>query len=170
MIFYFDQLRMVIRELEREIRDVKEKMYHHHRHHTINSLFTFTFLNNKISFMSNASLTVPTGTPVTGKNTPLDAKNNALPLSAYKVGSCTYGVIPGPSGNPPGFTVAAGAVEEDFVVTETSPGNASDGIITFDAQDVNGNQLPQSQGTLIFTAIPAVAVGSAFAFDQTSHS
>ena len=133
------------------------------------NLFTFQFLNYKSSAMSNAILSVPTGTPVTGFNSPVDVKDNVLPDSAYKVGSCVYAVIAGPSGNPPGFTVAPGAKEEAFVVTETTPGTASDGIITFDAQDVNGTPLPQSQGTLSFTATPALAVGSAFNFDQTTH-
>jgi len=117
----------------------------------------------------NSTLTVPSGTPVDGFNAPLDAKKNVLKDSAYKPGSCKYGVIPGPSGNPPGFTVAPGATEEDFTVTENTAGAASDGIITFDAQDAEGNQLPQSQGTLIFTAVTPVAVESEFNFNQTSH-
>ena len=119
--------------------------------------------------MSNSKLTVPSGTPVDGFNNPADAKGNDLPITAYKSGSCKYGVITGPSGNPPGFTVAPGATEEEFVVTETTPNTASDGIITFDAQDVDGNDLAQSQGLLIFTEAPALAVGSNFNFNQTSH-
>lgn len=122
----------------------------------------------------NATLSVPSGTAVSGYNAPLDANNNQLPDTAYKAGSCKYGVIAGPSGNAPGFSIAPGATEEQFVVTETTPGTASDGIITFDAQDINGNQLPQSQGTLVFTVTPppppAVAVASQFVFNTTSTS
>jgi hypothetical protein len=137
----------------------------------LRSIFTFQFLTYKISSMSNASLTVPSGTKVTGFNSPVDASTPpvVLPDTAYKTGSCKYGVIEGPSGNAPGFTVAPGPVEEDFIVTETVAGAGSDGIITFDAQDVNGNQLPQSQGTLIFTPVvtpPPAAVASQFNFDQ----
>lgn len=151
------------------VTDLLSRIPHPHHEYHKKSKFTFQFLNYKFSSMSNAVLTVPTGTPVTGFNTPVDVKGNILPDAAYKVGSCVYGVITGPSGNPPGFTVAPGAKEEAFVVTETAPGSANDGIITFDAQDVNGVQLPQSQGTLSFTATAAVAVGSAFNFDQTTH-
>jgi hypothetical protein len=151
---------------------LEKEAHHRHRHLEKRSIFTFQFSNYKISFMSNASLTVPSGTSVTGFNAPLDGSTPpvVLPDTAYKAGSCKYGVIAGPSGNPPGFTVAPGPAEEDFVVTENVPGAASDGIITFDAQDVNGNQLPQSQGTLIFTATTGggtpVAVASQFNFDQ----
>lgn len=119
--------------------------------------------------MSNAVLTVPSGTPVSGFNSPLDAKGNVLKDSAFKVGSCKYGVIKGPSGNDPGFSVAPGATEEQFEVTENAEGAASDGIITFDAQDVDGTDLPQSQGTLVFTAVAPKAVESQFNFDQTTH-
>lgn len=156
-------------ENERLLIHLVDRLTHKEPENKKVSIFTFKFLNYKISSMSNAVLTVPTGTPVTGFNSPADIKGNNLPDSAYKVGSCVYGVIVGPSGNAPGFTVAPGAREEAFVVTETAPGSASDGIITFDAQDVNGTQLPKSQGTLSFTATPAVAVGSNFNFDQTSH-
>jgi hypothetical protein len=139
----------------------------------LKSQFTFKFSNYKFSSMSNASLTVPSGTPVTGFNAPLDGSTPpvVLPDSAYKTGSCKYTVVPGPSGNPPGFTAAPGPVEEDFVVTENVPGAGSDGQINFDAQDVNGNQLPTSSGILAFTPSttpppPAVAVASQFNFDQ----
>jgi hypothetical protein len=142
-----------------------------HDHPRKRSIFTFTFSNYKISSMSNATLTVPSGTPVTGFNAPLDGSTPpvVLPDSAYKTGSCKYTVVAGPSGNTPSFTVAPGPVEEDFIVTENVPGAASDGQINFDAQDVNGNQLPTSNGILVFTATtttPAVAKGSQFNFDQ----
>lgn len=123
--------------------------------------------------MNAAALTVPSGTQVSGFNAPLDAGDNVLPNSAYKAGSCKYTVVPGPSGNAPGFSVSTPSDEEDFVVTEDTPGSASDGQINFDAQDVNGNQLPTASGVLIFTATttppppppPAVAVASQFNFN-----
>ncbi len=122
--------------------------------------------------MNAPNLTVPSGTPISGFNAPLDSGNNVLPNSAYKTGSCKYTVVPGPSGNAPGFTVSSPSDEEDFVVTELVPGAASDGQINFDAQDVNGNQLPTASGILIFTATnnpppppPAVAVASQFNFN-----
>lgn len=173
LIHYFIEEIRSLRSVEHRLLGIVDRLLpkedHCCRTQKIHSGFAFQFFNYKFKSMSNAVLTVPTGTPVTGSNAPVDAKGNVLPDAAYKVGSCVYKVIPGPSGNPPGFSVAPGAREEAFVVTETAPGSASDGIITFDAQDVNGNQLPQSQGTLTFTATPAVAVGSQFTFDQTSH-
>lgn len=110
------------------------------------------------------ALTVPTGTPVTGSAQPLDAKGNVLPNAAFKAGSCKFSVSAGA-----GFSVAPGATEEQFVITETAAGSASTGELLFDAQDVNGNQLPQSSASISFTAIPAVAVSSQIVFDQTSH-
>lgn len=167
------ELREFFRDLRRQEREICERIHRHHRHIAHESRFTFLINNFKFSAM-NSILSVPSGTPVSGYNAPLDANNNQLPDSAYKAGSCVYGVIAGPSGNLPGFTVAPGATEEQFVVTETTPGSASDGIITFDAQDVNGNQLPQSQGTLAFTVVPppppVVAVGSQFVFNTSSTS
>lgn len=135
----------------------------------IRSIFTFEFLNYKITSNMNAVLSVPSGTPVTGFNAAGDAKGNDLGDSRYQAGSCLYAVIAGPSGNPPGFTVAPGAREEAFVVTETTPGSASDGIITFNAKDNLGNVIPQSQGTLNFTAAVAIVTQNLFSFDQTSH-
>lgn len=167
MIYLEAELRRIEQLLKLKIQELEK----HFPGRRTKNLFNFVIKNYKISFMSNATLTVPSGTPVTGFNAPLDGSTPpvVLPDSAYKAGSCKYGVIAGPSGNPPGFTVAPGPVEEDFIVTETTPGAASDGIITFDAQDINGNQLPQSQGTLVFTAAvtpPPVAVASQFNFDQ----
>jgi hypothetical protein len=113
---------------------------------------------------------VPTGTPVTGEAAPVDAKGNVLADTAFKAGSCKWSVAPNADGTPnTAFTIAPGAVEEDFVVTETTPGQASSGTINFDAQDINGNQLPTQTASLAFTAAPAVAVGSQITFDQTSH-
>lgn len=122
--------------------------------------------------MNAPTLTVPSGTPVSGFNAPLDSAGNVLPNSAYKPGSCKYTVVPGPSGNPPGFTVSTPSDEEDFVVTELVPGAASDGQINFDAQDVDGNPVPTSSGILIFMSTtppppppPPVAVASKFTFN-----
>lgn len=115
------------------------------------------------------NLTVPTGTPVTGSCSPLDAKGNVLKNTAFKAGSCKWSVAPIIDGNPAGFTVATGDIEEDFVITEISLGAASSGVLLFDAQDVNGNQLPQASATITFTEVAAVAVGSQINFDQTSH-
>jgi hypothetical protein len=139
-----------------------------HKHKVI-SLFTFQFLNYKFTSTMDAVLSVPSGTPVTGFNAAGDAKGNDLGDSRYLAGSCVYAVIGGPSGNPPGFTVAPGSREEAFVVTETTPGSASDGIIIFNAKDSAGNVIPQSQGILTFTAAPAVVTQNLFTFDQTSH-
>lgn len=122
--------------------------------------------------MNAPNLTVPSGTPVSGFNAPLDAANNVLPNSAYKAGSCKYSVVPGPSGNPPGFSISTPADEEDFVVTENAPGSASDGQINFDSEDAEGNPVPTSSGILIFTSTtppppppPPVAVASQFNFN-----
>lgn len=160
-------------QFERELREYeanfRRKYKRRHGKSKEGSLFTFEFSNNKFSSMSNATLKVPSGTKVTGFNTAL-LKGVAQPDAAYKSGSCKYGVIPGPSGNPPGFSVAPGAREQAFIVTENTPGAASDGIITFDALDANGDVVPQSQGTLIFTAAAGtgvVADESQFNFDQT---
>lgn len=169
---------------EKQLMDIIQQLVKNNSHLTIiidkllpieqraklHSLFTFEFLNYKFTSTMDAVLTVPSGTPVSGFNAAGDAKGNNLGDSAYKAGSCVYAVIVGPSGNPPGFTVAPGAREEAFIVTETGPtGTASDGIITFDAQDVNGNPIPQSKGTLTFTVAPLVATQNLFNFDQTSH-
>lgn len=167
---HLDHLWRLLREVDRERRLILDQIFHHHRHHAVQSRFTFLINNFKFSSMSNSQITVPSGTPVNGFNSPLDAKDNVLKDTAYLAGSCKYGVIPGPSGNAPGFTLTAGATEEDFGdVVETVPGAASDGIITFDAKDINGKDLAQSQGTLIFTAVVPLAVGSQFNFNQTSH-
>lgn len=139
------------------------------RESKLHSIFTFEFLNYKLTSTMDAVLSVPSGTPVTGFNAAGDAKGNDLGDSRYLAGSCLYAVIPGPSGNPPGFSVAPGAREEAFVVTETAPGADSDGIITFDAKDSAGNVIPQSRGTLKFTPILAVVTQNLFNFDQTSH-
>lgn len=147
--------------------------YRHHGHGAQNSRFTFIINNFKISAMNAPNLTVPSGTPVSGFNKPLDSGKNVLPDSAYLAGSCKYSVVPGPSGAAPGFTVAATDDEEDFAVTELVAGAASDGQINFDAQDVSGNQLPTASGILIFTATttppppppPPVAVESQFNFN-----
>lgn len=168
----------IIRDLdaaEREWNRLLQKLQFHHPHHPrlFKSRFTFLINNFKFSAMNAPNLTVPSGTPVSGFNKPLDSGNNVLPDSAFKAGSCKYSVVPGPSGAAPGFTVAATDDEEDFAVTELVPGAASDGQINFDAQDVNGNQLPTASGILIFTATttppppppPAVAVASQFNFN-----
>lgn len=118
----------------------------------------------------NATLKVPSGTPVNGFNVPVDVKGNEFDVKFYKAGTCVYGVknVDGDT-DPVGFTVAAGDTEEDFTVTELVPGAASRGVITFDAQDADGNALAQSTGTLEFVATPAKAVGSDFVFNQNTH-
>lgn len=166
VIAYLLKINKIEAQLAQDLVDRLPKLAHEHK---IRSIFTFQFLNYKFSSMSNAILTVPTGTPVTGFNAAADVKGNALPDSAYLSGSCKYSILPNTDGSPSGATVAVGAREEAFVATEVTPGAASTTIIAFDAQDINGVQLPQSTGTLIFTAAPAVAVGSNFNFDQTSH-
>lgn len=173
MVNILHEWREIVRGLRHQEWEIRRKIHRHHPRIAHES--EFTFFINKIKFSAmNAQASVPSGTPVTGQNVPLGADKSQLPDSAYKTGSCKYGVIPGPSGNQPGFTVAPGATEEQFVVTETNVGTASDGIITFDAQDVNGNQLPQSQGTLSFTVVPPppppVAVESQFVFNTTTTS
>lgn len=168
----------IIEELDaagREWNRLLQKLQYHHPNHPRLHKPRFTFFINNLNFtaMSQPTLTVPSGTPVSGFNKPLDSGGNVLPDSAYKTGSCKYTVVPGPSGNPPGFTVAPTDDEEDFAVTELVPGAASDGQINFDAQDVNGNQLPTSSGILAFTAVapppppppPPVAVASQFNFN-----
>ena len=141
-----------------------------HFHHKFGSRFAVksvinVYLFNKKIQIKMGQLSVPTGTPVTGSASPVDAKGNVLPNSAFKTGSCKFS-----TSDATQFTVAPGATEEQFVVTETTPGSASTGNILFDAQDVNGNQLPQASASLAFTAVAAVAVGSVINFDQTSHA
>ena len=96
---------------------------------------------------------------MTGSAAPKAADGSILPVSAYKVGSCKWSVDPNA-----GFTIAPGSTEEDFTITETTPGSASSGQVNFDAQDVNGDQLPTASFTLSFTAVepppPPLAVGS----------
>jgi hypothetical protein len=180
-MMFEEQIREWMRVLRRDMRAAKAELYehwrrHHHRHHAHpahESRFTFLIHNLNFSAMETPQLTVDSGTPVSGFNAPLDAGGNVLPNSAYKPGSCRYSVVPGPSGNAPGFTVFTPSDEEDFVVTETNPGTDSDGQINFDAQDVNGNQLPTSSGILIFKKPatppppppPPVAVASQFNFN-----
>lgn len=172
------QIREWIETCKRDIRKAKAELHEHfHRRHQPHpahqSRFTFIINTLKFSAMNAPTLTVPSGTPVSGFNAPLDSGDNVLPNSAYKSGSCKYTVVPGPSGNPPGFTVSTPSDEEDFVVTENTPGSASDGQINFDAEDVNGNPIPTSSGILIFTAPvtppppppPPVAVASKFTFN-----
>jgi hypothetical protein len=152
----------------------REHLLRHHRK-AVRSKFIFN-VKHKFSEMSTPNLSVPSGTPVSGLNQPVDVNNNVLPDSAYLTGSCKYTVVAGPSGNPPGFTVAPGATEEDFVVTENVPGAASDGQINFDAQSAAGIQLPTSSGILVFTAStttpPPVgtAVGSLFTFNPIASA
>lgn len=148
--------------------DIVELLIRNHEA-PLHSIFTFEFLNYKFTSTMDAVLSVPSGTPVTGFNAAGDAKGNNLGDSRYQAGSCVYAVITGPSGKTPGFTVKPGAREEAFVVTETAPGSASDGIITFNAKDSAGNAIPQSQGTLTFTAPVAAVTQNIFTFDQTSH-
>lgn len=170
-MFILYMLVQVLRGLEKELAAIIEKIDRHHpRAFVHKSRFSF-FVNNKFKFSAmKASLTVPSGTPVSGFNNPVDVKGNDLPDSFYKPGTCVYGVIPVDGDvNPVGFSIAPGATEEDFVVTETVPGSASQGIITFDAQDADGNALPQSQGTLVFTAVAPKAVDSRFTFNQETH-
>jgi hypothetical protein len=180
IIFMFQrQTREWIEACKRDIRKAKAELYEHfhrrHQPHPVHeSRFTFIFNTLKFSAMETPQLTVPSGTPVSGFNAPLDSGTNVLPNSAYKTGSCKYTVVPGPSGKDPGFTVSAPSDEEDFVVTENTPGADSDGQINFDAQDVNGNQLPTSSGILTFKGTqappppppPPVAVASQFNFNQ----
>lgn len=117
-----------------------------------------------------AKIKLNTGTPFTGHGSPVDAKGNVLPDSAYKPGSVKWGIANNADGTPnTGYSVAAGSTEEEFAVTEGQPGTGGTGTLTLDAQDVNGNQLPQSTLDFEFDEVAAVAVGSVIVPDQTSH-
>lgn len=108
-------------------------------------------------------LKVPSQTPVSGSAWPLDAKGNRLKVSAFKAGSVKF------STPDSSFTVKIGATEEDFEIVETNPGTASSGTLLLDAQDKDGNDLPQSSAVIEFTEDEPVAVASEIAFDQASH-
>jgi hypothetical protein len=175
-----EQIKEWIRCLERDLKQAKTELQEHFRRHgrsknAHQSQISFLINTFKFSSMSTPNLSVPSGTAVGGISEPLDASTPpvVLPNSAFKTGSCKWSVVPGPSGNAPGFSVAPSAVEEDFSISEDAPGSASDGQINFDAQDVNGNQLPTSSAILSFTATapppppPApVAVASQIVFNS----
>lgn len=169
-------LREWIAGLEQALIDAYEILRYHHPHHHIHphenrmtSRITIVLHNLKFSSMKS-SIKLPTGTPLTGHCSPLDVKGNVLPPSAYKTGSVKYSIAPNADGTPnANYTVAAGATEEDFVVTEVNPGNGGTGSLLQDSQDVDGNALPQAVLDFEFDVVPAKAVDSVIVPDQASH-
>lgn len=151
-----------VRWAERELERLLDQCHESHPHHAHRSRFNFFIHNLKISF-TMGNLKVPSGTPVSGTGSPLDAKGNKLKVSAFKPGSVKFSTADS------AFTIGAGATEEDFTIVETTPGAASLGTLLLDAQDKDGNQLPQSSAVIEFTAVEPVAVASQIDFDQTSH-
>lgn len=158
-----------IHDLEHEMHEAHRRFHERWRHHARYSRLIIILNNLKFSAMKS-SIKLPTGTPLTGHCSPLDAKGNVLPPSGYKVGSVKYSVANNAGGSPnANYTVAAGATEEDFVVTEVNPGTGGTGTLNQDSQDVNGNPLPTATLDFEFDVVPAVAVDSKIIPDQTSH-
>lgn len=117
-----------------------------------------------------SSIKLPVGTPLTGHCSPLDVKGNVLNPSAYKAGSVLYSIAPNTDGTAnTKYSVAAGATEEDFVITDSDPTTPGTGTLQQASQDIAGNDLPVATLDFEFDAVPAVAVDSVIVPDQTSH-
>lgn len=151
-----------IRWLEEKILEERHR-FHHKWGCVIPHYLGFTFFINNIKISSTMSkITVPFGTPVTGKGSGIDVKGNILADSTLQAGSAKFS-----SSDESIFTVSQdGNTETKFSLLQVAVGSAK---LLFNAKDINGVDLPQAESDITLTEVIPVAVGLQIDFDTVGH-